>query len=193
MPPKLCHTVYTPVQVVSERTLSRLAAHFAQVETSHRACREHIAGTRRTLLDSCSATLRLPLARGRDFAWPVSNLPKLVQQYSVQCPGFLSVLAESLKRHPAGSQHPWHLVLYLDEVVPGNVLSPDNARKVMAVYLAFREFDEALFIDDMWLPLAVIRRVVVEKVVGGWSAVVAALLSSIRIPSWRHRHVPADF
>ena len=179
MPPKRCRTVYTPVQVVSERTLSRLAAHFAQVETSHRACREHIARTRRTLLDSCSATLRLPLAGGGDFAWPVSNLPKLVQQYSVQCPGFLRVLAESLKRHPAGPRHPWHLVLYLDEVVPGNVLSPDNARKVMAFYLAFREFDEALFMEDMWLPLAVIRRVVVEKVVGGWSAVVAALLSSI--------------
>ena len=59
------------------------------------------------------------------------------------------------------------------------MLSPDNARKVMAFYLAFREFDEALLCEDMWLPLAVIRRVVVEKVVGGWSAVVAALLSSI--------------
>eukprot|EP00974_Lingulodinium_polyedra_P055376 5325330-Lingulodinium_polyedra.AAC.1 len=64
MPPKLRHTVGTPVHGVSERALCRLAAHFAQVGKSQISTRRSSAGARKDQLDSCTDTLRSPLGCG---------------------------------------------------------------------------------------------------------------------------------
>ena len=35
---------------------------------------------------------------------------------------------------PPSAEHPWHVLLYSDEVTPGNQLSPANSRKIQAIY-----------------------------------------------------------
>ena len=43
---------------------------------------------------------------------------------------------------------PWHVILYCDEVLPGNQLVYKNARKLWAVYWSIREFGNAVLADE---------------------------------------------
>ena len=45
--------------------------------------------------------------------------------------------------HPPKPEAPWSVVLYFDEVFPGNALAYKNQRKLWAVYWTFREFGSA--------------------------------------------------
>lgn len=179
MPPKHRHQTSVLLHGVSERATSCLSERFTQDGDVPPVTRWGLAAARAAQLDSCKEYLRLPRHSGGEFNWPVASLPKLVQQLSTQCAGFRGVLSEALRHHPAGPGHRWHLVVYLDEVVPGNVLAPDNKRKIMAFYCTFREMDAELFNEAVWLPLGVIRRSIVGTVIGGWSAVVSALLGNL--------------
>ena len=52
------------------------------------------------------------------------------------------------------------VITYLDEVMPGNVLNPDNARKSWAVYMSCLELPQwMLQLEDCWLAVAVIRTI----------------------------------
>lgn len=75
---------------------------------------------------------------------------------------------------------PLGAVVYLDEVTPGNVLRPDNRRKFWAVYLGVKEFPPtALYREQFWLPLAILRTSVAHEVRGGISYCFRALLNSV--------------
>ena len=71
---------------------------------------------------------------------------------------------------------PWRLLLYFDEVVPGNPLRPDNKRKIVVIYCSWLELDHLLYAEKAWLTLGVIRSSIVKSVRGGISSVVRALL-----------------
>ena len=52
------------------------------------------------------------------------------------------------------------VITYLDEIIPGNVLHPDNARKSWAVYMSCLELPQwMLQLEDCWLAVAVIRTI----------------------------------
>ena len=75
---------------------------------------------------------------------------------------------------------PLGAVVYLDEVTPGNVLRPDNRRRFWAIYLGIREFPpRALYREQFWLPLAVLRTNMAHEVRGGISYCFRALLNSV--------------
>lgn len=75
---------------------------------------------------------------------------------------------------------PLGVVVYLDEVTPGNVLRPDNRRKFWAMYLGVKDFaPTALYREQFWLPLAVLRTSVAHQVKGGVSYCFRALLNSM--------------
>ena len=179
MPPKHRHQPSVVLNGVSERAISRLSSRFTQAQGGQPVTRRSLAVARDAQLEPCIDYLKLPLIGGGEFTWPVASLPRLVQQLTRRCPGYRSVLQEALQRHPAGPAHRWHFVLYLDEVVPGNVLAPDNRRNIMAFYGTFREVDADMFNEACWLPLGVLRRSIVDTVIGSWSAVMSTLLNNL--------------
>ena len=65
---------------------------------------------------------------------------------------FSSLLQRSLRTYPPDLAHPWRLILYSDEVSPGNQLAYVHARKTWTVYWSFLEFGAALSSEDLQPP-----------------------------------------
>jgi hypothetical protein len=128
-------------------------------------------------LDRVKLVLPLPQQDGQEFAWPVCRLDRLLQYYCEACPLFLAEFSRAL-RH-AGDQ-PLNLILYLDEVVPGNLLRPDNRRRFVAFYVGVAEFGAIrLQQEEFWLPVALLRSTVANAAVGGLSACARLLVRSL--------------
>ena len=52
----------------------------------------------------------------------------------------------------------FQMISYVDEVVPGNALHPDNHRKSWAIYMTCKDLPQWLLqLEDCWLCVAVIR------------------------------------
>ena len=67
--------------------------------------------------------------------------------------GFFNHLNACVAATPSSVESPWRLVIYSDEVVPGNALAVSNSRKVWVVYFSFLELTQ-LSNEDCWCPLA---------------------------------------
>ena len=116
------------------------------------------------------------LVRAGTFEWPVLPAWSLIQETVHQCSGFRRVMEAALRLRPVSRRTPWQLVLYMDELVAGNVLRPDPSRKVIAFYLSFLELGDWLHHEDSWITAAVIRCNVASKVIGGVSSCTRQLL-----------------
>ena len=77
------------------------------------------------------------------------------------------------------AENPWDLVLYADEITPGNIAKPDNARKALGIYFTLKDFGaSAIAYVGAWLPFCVIRTSKHRAISGGASTIVRALLRS---------------
>ena len=121
--------------------------------------------------------LPLPLTRGGSFRWPVMRPQEFVQALAEEDNPFRRSLADALVASPPSPAAPWHLILYLDELTPGNLLSPQKSRKLTAFYVSFLELRSHLRWEHAWLPCGVLRWCISRQVVGGMSAIVRILLS----------------
>ena len=79
---------------------------------------------------------------------------------------------------PSTMDRPWGLILYCDEIVPGNVLGRAE-RKCWCIYASIDAFQQHLANESAWLTLAVERSSFVSTLNGGVSQMVAAILTSI--------------
>jgi hypothetical protein len=83
---------------------------------------------------------------------------------------------KQLRAIPCTLEDPWHLIVYSDEVTPGNVHSPQNNRKFWAVYWSFLELGPAaLAHEEFWIPLMAEFSAVVKECSAGLSQVFAGL------------------
>ena len=89
---------------------------------------------------------------------------KLVQQHHAECPGTIS--------------DPWGLILYCDEIIPGNVLGRAE-RKVWTIYATFLQFGDHLSHEDAWLTISVERSAFVATLGGGIAQMMGHVLQSI--------------
>ena len=78
---------------------------------------------------------------------------------------------------PSSPSRPWSLILYLDELVPGNVLGRAE-RKSSAFYTSFAQFSNQLCNSHAWLTLAIARSHFVANLEGGVSQIMSTLLKS---------------
>ena len=125
-------------------------------------------------------TLHLPLQAGGAFSWDVALPQQLLPHLFAKCEGFRAVFARSLTLAPCSFGRPWRLVLYHDEITPGNPLRPDNRRKIVAFYISFLELGSSfLRTEDAWLLLGTLRSSVVKNVLGGISNVTRRLLRAL--------------
>jgi hypothetical protein len=89
------------------------------------------------------------------------------QDYFLQC----------LAQHPSSPEKPWHLVLYADEVVPGNQIGNSNERKIWVVYFSWLEFGmQALCKEESWACVFAGRSSEIAKLSAGISQVYRAVI-----------------
>ena len=62
--------------------------------------------------------------------------------------GFAALMDRRLVEVPPSPEAPWRIVLYTDEVTPGNQLLMDNLRKMWVAYLSFLELGPAALADE---------------------------------------------
>jgi hypothetical protein len=77
---------------------------------------------------------------------------------------------------PSSFDQPWSIVLYLDEITPGNISAPMNSRKFVAFYWTFKELAHLIRSQDFWFHLGFIRTSVIKRVKGGYGAMTKAVL-----------------
>jgi hypothetical protein len=120
-------------------------------------------------------TIVLPLNDGNHFHWQVLSLSKLVAMHVNKNPFFRTCFESALltnERRQLG------MILYLDELTPGNALRPDNRRKLYQWYISFVDFKLHLRNEDVWLPLALLRSSVAHQLAGGISSACNGLLQN---------------
>lgn len=84
-----------------------------------------------------------------------------------------------LKQCIDSSIQPLHLLVYSDEVTPGNVLAHVPTRKLWCVFVGIREMQQNLQQEDSWLTLCCLRSSLVSKLEGHLSALLKSILLSI--------------
>ena len=132
-------------------------------------------------LRDAAATLDLPLDSGGVFSWYMLK-PHLIVRVAVKTNTTCRhIVHAAARRCPLAA--PWNLILYHDEITPGNVLRPDNKNKIMAIYFSFIEFKEMLRCEDAWLPIGVLRHSLLSKIKGGVSGVTKMLVRDMFLPS----------
>ena len=117
--------------------------------------------------------VKLPLVDGGDFEWPVA-LPQTRLHVAARTAGIRDVFADALRT--AGVREKWRLIVYLDEITPGNPLRPDNKRKINAFYVSCLELAAALCSESAWFFVGCLRSTIAKQVRGGISGVTRALL-----------------
>jgi hypothetical protein len=132
---------------------------------------------RQQFCDELVLTIPLPQRDGNEpFDWDIVNPTSLFKKYVEASP----CLQRALARAPNSADEPWHIVLYADEITPGNISAPDNQRKIVSFYMTFRELGQQLICNTCcWFVLGVLRSKVVKTTEGGLSYVVAALLRQL--------------
>lgn len=83
---------------------------------------------------------------------PVAYLDRLLQASMY----FRAVIQAKLGEFPPG-QAPWHIVLYTDEITPGNPMRSMNRRKAWITYWSFLELIGFLGDELFWFAMCVIR------------------------------------
>ena len=108
------------------------------------------------------------------------NIFALLQTAYASTAGYRHLIDQALAIHGNSYEKPWKLVLYGDEVVPGNVLATENRRKVWMWYFSFLQFSRvALSKEESWLTLCARRSSTVSAISGGVSQMTAALLKGV--------------
>jgi len=116
--------------------------------------------------------------------WPMLHLACQTSE------GFSSFISDLCGNVGAPTiQSPWGLIMYSDEVDPGDPLMGKHGRKYQAVYWSILEFGaNALSEEELWFTFCTVRSVVVRQMVGGMSALMACLLRHM----FHGVHSPSD-
>ena len=90
---------------------------------------------------------------------------------------FRVLVLKQLAKAPCTIEQPWNLILYSDEVTPGNVHAPLNNRKFQAAYWSFLELGPAaLSHEEYWLVMMTEYSSNIKECAGGMSQVFVALI-----------------
>jgi hypothetical protein len=134
----------------------------------------------KTQFRSMSCTLQVPLMSGETFDWEICQIGKVLRHMCAECGPFRELMDKATAIAGKSPDSPLHLVMYLDGVTPGNVLRPDNKRKIWAFYATFLELGrEHLCHEECWIPLAVLRTSAEHEFVGRLSSACRAMMGDV--------------
>ena len=121
------------------------------------------------LLDTSGASIDMP------FACPFASLTYAL----AESPNFRKLVKQRLLLNPSTPEHPWTIVLYCDEVTPGNPLATLNKRRFHAFYWSFIELGTAaLSNEECWFILLTEFSTIVSSLTGGLSACFAGAVKA---------------
>ena len=99
-----------------------------------------------TLVDG--STLQNPIAHPLALLWTIARMNCAFTRHFMKC----------LKDFPPSLVKKWRLLLYSDEITPGDALQGVHKRKVWAVYYALLEFGLAALASELaWLHITALR------------------------------------
>lgn len=131
---------------------------------------------RKEIFREALATMQLcplDMAQPGRQMWMVS-LPALVQRKVDSCALFQECFRQALQKR----RNHLELLIYWDEAVPGNPLSPDLSRKSALTYASFPDFP-VMFLDTCWLTLALCRTEDLQETEEGYCKAMTILLRTI--------------
>lgn len=165
---------------VSDAALARILQSLHAEPLDGNISRQAINRASGSSIADARATIRLPTDDGGVFEWTYLQAHVVLTEAVRSSQGLTTAVEEAWARRPCSFEEPWSLVMYFDELTPGNVLRPQNNRKVMAVYVGIRELGpHVLCKTEAWVTLAMVRASTIKRVEGGWSRMLRDLLRSM--------------
>ena len=114
---------------------------------------------------------------GKTFVWEFIHPLAYLWHLTCKCAQFGELMVAAISSVVGGILS---LLLYGDELTPGNPLRHDSGRKVFAFYYAFLEWPVwMLHRRDAWMCFGSLRMTIVEKVVGGVSAIFSKIVQVV--------------
>lgn len=133
-----------------------------------------------TQFKSMSCTLQVPTMSGGTFDWEICQIGKVLRKWCAECGPFRELMEKATAIAGKSPDSPLHMVMYLDGITPGNVLRPDNKRKIWAFYATLLELGrEHLCHEECWIPLAVLRTSAEHEIVGRLSNACRAMMEDV--------------
>ena len=124
-----------------------------------------------TCFDTEGNAVKIPI--GNPFAWLYTCAKDATED------GFGSFFKQRLLESPPSPEKPWRIILYSDEVTPGNVLAVLNLRKFQAIYWSFMELGvNALSHEEAWFVLLTEFSSCINKLSAGISQVFAECIKT---------------
>jgi hypothetical protein len=145
--------------------LDRVRANPGCLQSGPQSYKWHLEHERNKLIKDLAIVIDVPLKKGDTFSWGILNPAALLQHYSRCSKAFQDMVKKARERHPGK----WHLILYEDEVQPGNAFL--GKRKLHSWYFSFREFDQQISDENAWVCFAVLQSCIVANVRGAFSCV----------------------
>lgn len=139
---------------------------------SSNTLRNELADMHLGVLERIGTAVNVPLESGGVHQLVIAS-PQAMVSFFVERTSAIKDLMESvlLQHHDA-----LRLCMYHDEVSGGNVLRPDNKRKVTVIYFSFLEFGSRLLRDELvWFPMAVIKHDTATMARGALSGVLLCI------------------
>lgn len=124
-------------------------------------------------------TIEVPMNTGGPVHVQVALPQDLLPHVISECSGFRDIFRRALLTNPCSHAAPWRTLVYADEITPGNLLRPDNGRKIMAIYMSWLELGKFLRLEESWLMVAVVRTRLLKEIDGRFSCFLKQLLRKI--------------
>jgi len=94
--------------------------------------------------------------------WGVPNMAAVMKWHIQHNPLFLHALQRAVRAH----NMPMKIMVYSDEMVPGNVLHPEQRRKMCNWFITILQFQRELSSEHLWLPIASLLSAKMKKLEG---------------------------
>lgn len=108
---------------------------------------------------------------------PVAHPFAMLYEAVSKCSPFSTFFLDRLRAQMPTRTSPWNVVLYTDEVTPGNPLATLNARKFQAVYWTFLELGaHALMREEAWFTVMTEFSSVINQLQAGLSQAVGQII-----------------
>ena len=107
---------------------------------------------------------------------PILCLPAYMQQKCQLHPHWADIVAKAAVDSGSSGLRG---ILYCDEVVPGNVLRPDNARKSYLYYISWSNLGQATRSQFSWATVLVARHSLLNRIPGGLAGLTQAIVAHL--------------
>ena len=105
------------------------------------------------LWSQCGCEIDLEIKEGKHMKLQCTSLSQVLNMMVGRFPEFQKMLLELWRARPCTQSEPYSLLIYGDELVPGNVLHLEQTRKVFGCQGCIQDFRQAIVKSNAsWIP-----------------------------------------